>query len=216
MRPDFEKNPLIPTVVQDAASGEVRMVGYQDREAWDATVRTGELHFHSRSRDRLWKKGETSGNVHHVVSMRSDCDGDAILVVVDPEGPTCHEGTDSCFQTQLQGRGVAPVLSDLEGVIAQRLAESPEGSYTASLAREGAPRIAQKVGEESVETIIAALSGSDAQVCQESADLLYHLLVLLVHRGTPLRDVLAVLRDRARDGSRRARDGSRPAGEEGP
>jgi phosphoribosyl-AMP cyclohydrolase / phosphoribosyl-ATP pyrophosphohydrolase len=195
---DFEKTPMVPAVVQDARTGEVRMVGYMDREAFEATRETGFLHFHSRSRGVLWKKGEASGNLHRVTGASLDCDGDAILVEVVAEGPTCHSGDRSCFSETLWGRGPEPgALASLEAVIASRWKEQPEGSYTAKLFTAGAPHIAQKVGEEAVETVVAALSQSKERLVEESADLLYHLLVLWRARGVTLEDVLGELGGRA-------------------
>lgn len=198
MSVDFEKTPLVPAVVQDGRTGEVRMLGYMDREALDATRETGFLHFRSRSRGKLWKKGETSGNLHRVTGASLDCDGDAILVEAESEGPTCHSGARSCFSETLWGRGVEPgALARLEAVIASRWEEQPEGSYTAKLFRAGTARIAQKVGEEAVETVVAALSPSKEHLVEESADLLYHLLVLWRNRGVTLEEVMGELDRRA-------------------
>lgn len=192
MTPDFETNALIPAVVQDADGGGVRMLGYMDREAFDRTRKTGELHLHSRSRGRLWRKGETSGNVHRVVGLAGDCDGDALLVFVEPAGPTCHSGSASCFDGEPPGG----ILGRLERVISSRLREGSESSYTAKLARSGVGRIAQKVGEEAVETVLAAVDEGTGALISESADLVYHLMVLWGARGVALADVLAELRRR--------------------
>jgi phosphoribosyl-ATP pyrophosphohydrolase/phosphoribosyl-AMP cyclohydrolase len=198
---DFEKTPLVPAVVQDARTGEVRMLGYMDRQAFEATRDSGFLHFHSRSRGELWKKGETSGNIHRVTGATMDCDGDAILVQVESQGPTCHTGTPSCFTQTLWGRGPEPdALSRLEAVIASRWERRPEGSYTAELFKGGAPKIAQKVGEEAVETVVAALCQGRGRVVEESADLLYHLLVLWRERRVSLGEVLLELERRAGGG----------------
>ena len=195
---DFDKTPLIPAVVQDARTGEVRMLGYMDREAFQATRDTGWLHFHSRSRDVLWKKGDTSGNLHRVAGVSADCDGDALLVTAEPQGPTCHTGARTCFTEVLWGRDAGPgALSRLESVIASRWESQPEGSYTARLFTAGASKIAQKVGEEAVETVVAALTEDRGRVVEESADLLYHLLVLWRERGVALAEVLAELDRRA-------------------
>jgi phosphoribosyl-ATP pyrophosphohydrolase/phosphoribosyl-AMP cyclohydrolase len=194
MKPDFAKSPLIPAVVQDARTGRVRMVGYMDREALDATRATGLLHLHSRSRGRLWKKGETSGNVHRVAGAAVDCDGDSLLVSVIPEGPTCHTGSPTCFSETLWGAASqAGVLGRLEETVAERKADLPSGSRTAALFRAGAARIARKVGEEAVETVVAALAESRERVVEESADLLYHLLVLWADRGVSVEEVLQAL-----------------------
>jgi phosphoribosyl-ATP pyrophosphohydrolase/phosphoribosyl-AMP cyclohydrolase len=185
VRPDFSKNQLIAAVIQDTRTGRVRMVGYMNEEAYDRTVVTGDLHFFSRSRGALWRKGETSGNVHRVTAMRMDCDGDALLVMVEPSGATCHTGEDSCFFTHLHGLASSSptTVSRLEEVIADRKANLPEGSYTADLLRGGVARVARKVGEEAVEVLVAALSEDEGRLVEESADLIYHLLVLLGERG---------------------------------
>lgn len=210
MKPDFGRLELIPAIVQDGRSGRVRMLGYMNQQALDRTVESGELHLYSRSRQRLWHKGESSGHVHRVLSIRSDCDGDALLVAVDTDGPTCHEGTESCFTTAVLGSEVVEVgadagpelLTELEALIATRLRDRPTGSYTATLAEGGAARIAQKVGEEAVEVVIAAL-GPDRQALRgEAADLLFHLLVLLGERGVGLGEVLSVLATRRGGGGR--------------
>ncbi|MEW5763825.1 MAG: bifunctional phosphoribosyl-AMP cyclohydrolase/phosphoribosyl-ATP diphosphatase HisIE [Acidobacteriota bacterium] len=194
MSPDFERNALLPAVVQDARTGQVRMLGYMDREAFEATRLTGLLHLHSRSRDRLWKKGETSGNLHEVSAVSADCDGDCLLVAVVPKGPTCHTGASTCFNERLWGGAPSGgVLERLEETIAARKGNLPQGSRTAALFRAGTPRIARKVGEEAVETVVAALSESRERVVEESADLLYHLLVLWADRGVSLAEVLGAL-----------------------
>lgn len=188
MSPDFEKNELVPAVVQEAGTGEVRMVGYMDREAFEAMRRTGQLHLHSRSRGRLWRKGETSGNIHRVTGLSCDCDSDAVLVTVSPEGPTCHTGRRSCFAGD-----ASPGLLRLESRIASRRASRPEGSYTARLLEAGRAGIARKVGEESVEVLVAALSQGEEAVVAESADLIYHLMVLWSECGISLERVLGEL-----------------------
>jgi phosphoribosyl-ATP pyrophosphohydrolase/phosphoribosyl-AMP cyclohydrolase len=188
---------MIPAVVQDSRTGEVRMLGYMDRQAYEATCETGWLHFHSRSRGALWKKGETSGNLHRVTGMSSDCDGDALLVQVDPQGPTCHTGNPSCFAETLWGRGMEPgVLARLEGIISSRKSSRPPGSYTTALLDSGLPRVAQKVGEEAVEVVVASLSQDRQRVVEESADLLYHLLVLWSATGVRLGEVQGELKRR--------------------
>lgn len=198
MTVDFAKTPLVPAVVQDARTGEVRMLGYMDQEAFEATRDTGWLHFHSRSRDVLWKKGGTSGNLHHVTGMSCDCDGDALLVQVETQGPTCHTGAPSCFAHASWGRGPEPgSLARLEKVIESRKKSRPEGSYTVALLDSGLPRVAQKVGEEAVETVVAALSQDRDRLVEESADLLYHLLVLWAAKGVGFSAVLGELDRRA-------------------
>lgn len=198
MTVDFAKTPLVPAVVQDVRTGEVRMLGYMDQEAFDATRETGWLHFHSRSRGALWKKGETSGNLHRVAGMSCDCDEDALLVQVEPQGPTCHTGEPSCFARTLWGRGREPgSLGRLEAIIESRRRSRPAGSYTTSLLDSGLARVAQKVGEEAVETVVAALAQDRQRVIEESADLLYHLLVLWSAKGVGLSEVLGALDRRA-------------------
>lgn len=197
MKPDFEKTPLMPAVVQDYRTGQVRMLGYMDREAYDKTLETGDLHLHSRSRDALWRKGETSGNVHGVKGLSLDCDGDALLVEVSPEGPTCHTGKPSCFFERLAGLSGAGTLARLEATVAERKASMPAGSRTAELFSRGTARIAQKVGEEAVETVVASLVQDSDRLVAESADLLYHLTVLWADRGVALSDVLDELERRA-------------------
>ncbi len=190
---DFAKQDgLVPAIVQDAASGAVLMLGYMDQAALTRTQTEGVVTFFSRSKGRHWTKGETSGHTLAVVDVLTDCDRDAILVRVTPNGPTCHTGTRSCFQPEI---GVA--LDKLEATIADRKGAAPSASYTAKLLAEGLPKIAQKVGEEAVETVVAALAQSDAELAGEAADLLYHLTVLLAARGLSLRNVAEVLGARA-------------------
>jgi phosphoribosyl-ATP pyrophosphohydrolase/phosphoribosyl-AMP cyclohydrolase len=184
---------LLPAVVQDRASGELLMLGYMDRAALEATLRSGFATFFSRSKGRLWQKGETSGNHLHVLSVHGDCDGDALLVRADPEGPTCHLGTQACFAGALEGPGW---LTQLSRIVAERAATGGDASYTARLLSEGPARIAQKVGEEGVEVALAAVT-RDADACaEEVADLLYHLAVLMEARGFGWQQVVEVLRRR--------------------
>lgn len=199
MNPDFEKGSgLVPAVVVDAVTGRVRMVGYQDREAFEATGETGLLHLHSRSRGRLWKKGESSGNLHPVRAMALDCDGDALLVAVAPQGPTCHTGDESCFSAGAAGAsGAAGALDRLGRTVRARRGSDPRESYTARLLAAGLPKVAQKVGEEAAEVVVAALAETPQRLAEESADLLYHLTVLWEARGLTLEDVLRVLDGRA-------------------
>jgi phosphoribosyl-ATP pyrophosphohydrolase/phosphoribosyl-AMP cyclohydrolase len=185
---------LVPCVVQDADSGRVLMLAYVDTEAMEATVRTGLAHFHSRSRDRLWQKGETSGNVLRVVAIRADCDSDALLYLAHPAGPTCHTGAVSCF-----GDG-APVLAELADVIAQRAESGEDGSYVAGLLAAARERAQRKVGEEAVEVLLAE-PGSDHLVA-EVADLWFHSMLLLARDGIDPLAPLAELR-RRRDAPRR-------------
>lgn len=186
---------LVPVIVQDAASFRVLMLGYMNSEALSATLTSGLVTFFSRSKNRLWQKGETSGNVLRLRKIRLDCDSDTLLAIVDPTGPTCHTGSTSCF-----GEIDAPaltILSDLENTIRARQVNPTEGSYTASLFAKGLSRIAQKVGEEGVEVALAGAIEAD-NLAEESADLLYHLLVLLVANGKSLGDAINVLKSRAK------------------
>ena len=214
--PDVRFGPdgLAPAVIQDVADGRVLMVGYMDAEAVAATTATGEVHFHSRSRGRLWRKGETSGHVLRLVDWAVDCDGDALLVTVDPVGPTCHRDTRSCFDpagapAERASQGFA-WLETLWATIAARAAERPAGSYTTSLLDGGVDAAARKVTEEATEVLLAAkddaaaeTAGTDrtagqAALAGESADLLYHLLVLLAERDTSPAPVIDALRERHR------------------
>lgn len=201
----FDENGLVPVVAQDADTGDVLTLAYANEEAVEKTLETGEAHFYSRSRQELWRKGATSGNTQKVAEVRLDCDGDAVLYRVEPRGPACHTGERTCFFTTLAGEGVGVAASEsdasfgamverLAGVIAERHRDMPEGSYTASLFERGTGRLAQKVGEEAVEVVIAALK--DDRIAEESADLVYHLLVLLEDRGVGVEDVAKVLSDR--------------------
>jgi phosphoribosyl-ATP pyrophosphohydrolase/phosphoribosyl-AMP cyclohydrolase len=197
----YNERGLIPVVVQDASTGEVLMLAYANEEAVTKTLETGEAHYHSRSRDELWRKGATSGNTQRVVEVRLDCDGDALLYRVEPRGPACHTGEHSCFFTPLAASGrdvpnLGRTLTRLAGTIAERHREMPEDSYTAKLIGLGTERVAQKVGEEAVEVVIAALRGE--KLTEESADLLYHLLVLLEERGVSSEEVAKVLDERHR------------------
>ncbi len=204
-----ETTGLVAGVVQDGADGRVLMVGWLDREALDATLATGEAHFHSRSRARLWRKGETSGNVLSVRDIALDCDADALLLVVDPAGPTCHRGTRSCFDTDGAPADAAAQgfawLETLWTTIDERAALRPEGSYTSRLLAGGVDAVGRKVTEEATEVLIAAkddaVAGPDSEATRaalagETADLLYHTLVLLAERGLEPAEVLDVLRTR--------------------
>jgi phosphoribosyl-ATP pyrophosphohydrolase/phosphoribosyl-AMP cyclohydrolase len=183
---------LLPVVVQDADSGEVLMLAYANAEALAATERTGEAHFWSRSRNELWRKGATSGNLLHVVDLAVDCDADAIRYRVHADGPACHTGSRSCFPTPPARFD----LARLEAIVGSRRAADPGESYTARLLASGPRRAAEKVVEEAGEVAGAALAGTDAEVSGEAADLLYHLLVLLASRGVTLAQVEAVLAER--------------------
>lgn len=192
---DWEKGGgLLPAVVQDATTGAVLMLGYMNREALRTTLSGGLVTFYSRSRQALWTKGETSGNRLEVDSVSVDCDADTLLVLARPTGPVCHNGTATCFPRAAATRaGKLAFLAELESVVADRIARQPEGSYTAELFAQGPGRIAQKIGEEGVEVALAAIGPDDSKVVSESADLLYHLVLLLRQRGLALADVAAEL-----------------------
>ena len=197
----YDDNGLVPVVAQDANTGEVLMLAYASREAVEKTMETGEAHYHSRSRGELWRKGGTSGNTQKVIEVRLDCDGDALLYRVEPAGPACHTGERSCFFTALADSNgdaseLGRTLDRLAGTIAGRHREMPEGSYTAKLFGRGTGYIAQKVGEEAVEVVVAALEGD--RLAEETADLLYHLLVLLEECGVGVEEVARVLDERHR------------------
>lgn len=192
---DFKKlNGLIPAIIQDADTDRVLMLGFMNREALDQTRREGKVTFYSRTRKRLWTKGEESGNFLHVVQILEDCDHDTLLVKVHPDGPVCHTGSDTCFDEK--NRGNPDFLSILQELIDRRKKELPEDSYTSSLFRAGINRIARKVGEEAIELVIESKDQRDDLFLNESADLLYHLLVLLSARGYGIMDVVKVLEDR--------------------
>ena len=185
---------LLPAIVQDALSGKVLMQGYMDQDALAKTLETGKVTFFSRSKQRLWTKGETSGNTLDLVSVACDCDQDSLLVLANPNGPTCHTGVESCW---FDGNTPAfTFLADLERVLAARKDADPKSSYTASLYNKGIKRIAQKVGEEGVETALAATVHDKEELKNEAADLLYHLTVLLHASDMSLNDALSVLRER--------------------
>ncbi|TMJ12737.1 MAG: bifunctional phosphoribosyl-AMP cyclohydrolase/phosphoribosyl-ATP diphosphatase HisIE [Alphaproteobacteria bacterium] len=184
---------MIPAIVQDSGSGAVLMLGYMDQGALAATLESGFATFFSRSKGRLWQKGETSGNRLRVVSVHEDCDGDALLVRAVPEGPTCHLGTESCFGGSDTGPGW---LAELSRVVAERASAAPDESYTARLLADGPARIAQKVGEEGVEVALAAVTRDAAGCAEEVADLLYHLTVLMQAKGFAWAEVVEVLKER--------------------
>jgi phosphoribosyl-ATP pyrophosphohydrolase/phosphoribosyl-AMP cyclohydrolase len=192
---DWKKNAgLVPAIVQDAATLQVLMLGYMNAAALKQTLATKRVTFFSRSKQRLWTKGESSKNFLHVVSLKVDCDHDTLLVTARPDGPTCHRGTPSCFGDS--GATGVGFLAQLDHVVAARLKSGDKTSYTVRLAREGVARVAQKVGEEGVETALAALSASDKEFGGEVADLLYHLIVLLRVKKLSLADAIAVLEKR--------------------
>lgn len=188
---------LLPAIVQDARHGKVLMLGYMNREALRRTLGEKRVTFYSRSKQRLWTKGETSGNFLHLIDATADCDNDALLITAHPEGPTCHNGTDSCFGDDI-GTTASRLafLSQLEAVIEKRVSERPAGSYTARLWSEGPTRMAQKVGEEGVEVALAAVTQSDDKLVGEAADLLFHLTLLLKSRQLSLSTVVAEMERR--------------------
>jgi phosphoribosyl-ATP pyrophosphohydrolase/phosphoribosyl-AMP cyclohydrolase len=193
---DWKKSSdgLVPAIIQDVISLRVLMLGYMNRESLDATVKSGLVTFYSRSKQRLWQKGETSGHVLRVKDIKLDCDQDTLLILAEPQGPTCHVGTKTCFGDSDEGLAV---LADLAVTIRERHKNPKDGSYTAKLFKEGIPRIAQKVGEEGVEVALAASSGGD-KLANEAADLVYHLSVLLEAAGMDWNDVMKVLAQRAK------------------
>ena len=195
---DFGKSDgLLPAVVQHADTGAVLMVGYMNREAFRETLARRHVVFFSRSKQRLWEKGETSGHFLELDQIRTDCDRDTLLVTARPLGPVCHEGTATCFGDEPVSTGERlAFISALEGVIEKRVAENPQGSYTARLFAQGPKRIAQKVGEEGLEVALAAVAETDDKVVAESADLIYHLLVLLRSRGLSFQTVVSELQSR--------------------
>lgn len=195
---DWEKGQgLVPAVIQDAESGRVLMVGYMNLEALEQTRLGGRVTFFSRSRGQLWTKGETSGNFLNVVSILADCDRDALLITARPQGPTCHTGETSCFGPDTPAPGGAAFLCELDRLVHRRKAERPEGSYTTRLFDQGLVKIAQKLGEEAVETVVS-MNQTRERTVEEAADLLYHLLVFLAERETGLAEVVAELQRRHR------------------
>ncbi|GAB3501630.1 bifunctional phosphoribosyl-AMP cyclohydrolase/phosphoribosyl-ATP diphosphatase HisIE [Spirosoma knui] len=193
---NFDKSPdgLVPAVIQDKVTGKVLMLGYMNREAYDKTLAENIVTFFSRSKQRLWTKGETSNNFLHVSEVLVDCDGDTLLIKASPAGPVCHTGADTCFNERNQGQG--QFLNYLQDIIHERKVNPTEGSYTAKLFSRGVNKIAQKVGEEAVELVIEAKDDNDDLFKGEAADLLYHFLVLLEHKNINLDDILAVLQSR--------------------
>jgi len=194
---DFNKvDGLVPAVVQDYESGRVLMLGYMNEPALTQTLESKRVTFFSRSKGRLWTKGESSGNFLDVVEIKNDCDNDALLILANPTGPTCHTGTRSCFGDESEPS--VAFLADLVGVIKSRRKASPKDSYVAKLLAEGPAQPARKVGEEAVELVVEALGGSDERFVSEAADLLFHFLVLLESRNLPFSDVLAELARRSK------------------
>ena len=193
---DFTKGQgLVPAIIQDANTLQVLMLGYMNHEAYEKTCKEKKVTFYSRTKNRLWTKGEESGNFLNLISMRLDCDRDTLLIQAIPQGPTCHLGSQTCWAGEKETR--FGILAELENTIANRLSgENTEGSYVASLKEKGIEKIAQKVGEEAIETVIEALRSNDDLFLNESADLLFHYLILLQAKGFTLDDVLKVLHGR--------------------
>ena len=187
-------NGLIPAIIQDNYTQKVLMLGFMNKEAYEKTVETGKVTFFSRTKNRLWTKGEQSGNFLHVVSMKADCDNDTLLIMVHPDGPVCHTGTDTCWGEKNEQDIM--FLKELQDFIDRRRQEMPEKSYTTSLFNSGVNKMAQKVGEEAVETVIEACNGTDERLIYEGADLLYHLIVLLTYKGYRIEDLARELKER--------------------
>lgn len=195
MNLDFEKvNGLVPAIIQDNLTSKVLMLGYMNKEALDKTIETNKVTFFSRTKQRLWTKGEESGNFLNVVSISKDCDADTLLVKVNPVGPVCHTGSDTCFNEENQENVL--FLKHLQQFIQKRYEERPEGSYTTSLFDSGVNRMAQKVGEEALETVIEACNGTNDRLIYEGADMLYHLIVLLTSKGLSIEDLAQELQKR--------------------
>lgn len=194
---DYKKSPdgLVPAIIQDNTTGKVLMLGYMNEEAYEKTKAEGRVTFFSRSRQCLWTKGETSGNYLNVVSMAEDCDQDTLLVKVNPVGPVCHTGADTCWN-ELNTADDVLFLKELQDFIDKRKQEMPEGSYTTSLFRKGTAKIAKKLGEEAVETVIGAMADDEENFIYECGDVIYHMIVLLTHKGKRIEDVCRELKSR--------------------
>lgn len=196
MEIDFEKmGGLVPAIIQDAKTKTVLMLGYMNKEAYDKTTKTGKVTFFSRSRQCLWTKGETSGNFLELVDIMVDCDNDTLLVKVNPTGPTCHKGTDTCWGEKNEANPLL-FLTFLQDFINIRHEEMPEGSYTTSLFKDGINRMAQKVGEEALEAVIEACNGTNGRLIYEGADMIYHLIVLFTSKGLRIEDLAKELQVR--------------------
>lgn len=195
MELNFDKmNGLVPAIIQDNYTQKVLMLGFMNEEAYQKTVETGKVTFFSRTKNRLWTKGEESGNFLNVVSIKADCDNDTLLIMVNPVGPVCHLGTDTCWGDKNEQDIM--FLKELQDFIDRRRQEMPEKSYTTSLFNSGVNKMAQKVGEEAVETILEACNGTDERLIYEGADLLYHLIVLLTYKGYRIEDLARELKER--------------------
>jgi len=186
---------LLPAVIQDDITGKVLMLGFMNKEAYDKTMATNLVTFYSRTKNRLWTKGEESGNYLNVVSIQSDCDNDTLLIKVNPVGPVCHKGTDTCWGEENKSEDVM-FLKLLQDFIDERKRLMPKGSYTTSLFEDGISRMAQKVGEEAIETVIEAMANNDERLLYEASDLVYHLIVLLSHKGYRIEDIARELKKR--------------------
>ena len=196
MEIDFKKQGgLVPAIIQDNITNNVLMLGYMNQEAYEQTIKTGKVTFWSRSRQCLWTKGETSGNFLNLVSIKSDCDNDTLLVRVNPEGPACHLGTDTCWGEKNEANPLL-FLTELQDFINKRHEEMPEGSYTTSLFKDGLNRMAQKVGEEALEAVIEATNGTKERLIYEASDMFYHLIVLLTSKGLRIEDIAKELQVR--------------------
>jgi phosphoribosyl-ATP pyrophosphohydrolase/phosphoribosyl-AMP cyclohydrolase len=194
---NFEKlsGNLLPAVIQDNSTAKVLMLGFMNREAYEKTVETGKVTFFSRTKNRLWTKGEESGNFLNVVSIQADCDRDTLLIKVNPVGPVCHTGDDTCWGETNQKDDFL-FIKELQDFIDKRKKEMPKGSYTTSLFESGSAKIAQKVGEEAVETVIEAMTNNDERLLYEASDLMYHLIVLLTYKGYRIEDIARELKKR--------------------
>ena len=193
---DFKKQGgLVPAIIQDNITNKVLMLGYMNEDAYEQTLKTGKVTFWSRSRQCLWTKGETSGNFLNLVSIKSDCDNDTLLVRVNPVGPACHLGTDTCWGEKNETNPLL-FLTELQDFINKRHEEMPEGSYTTSLFKDGLNRMAQKVGEEALETVIEATNGTNERLIYEASDMFYHLIVLLTSKGLRIEDIAKELQVR--------------------
>lgn len=196
MEIDFKKQGgLVPAIIQDNITNNVLMLGYMNEDAYEQTLKTGKVTFWSRSRQCLWTKGETSGNFLNLVSIKSDCDNDTLLVRVNPVGPACHLGTDTCWGEKNETNPLL-FLTELQDFINKRHEEMPEGSYTTLLFKEGLNRMAQKVGEEALETVIEATNGTNERLIYEASDMFYHLIVLLTSKGLRIEDIAKELQVR--------------------
>lgn len=196
MEIDFEKQGgLVPAIIQDSITNNVLMLGYMNQEAYEQTIKTGKVTFWSRSRQCLWTKGETSGNFLNLVSIKSDCDNDTLLVRVNPVGPACHLGTDTCWGEKNEANPLL-FITELQDFINKRHEEMPEGSYTTSLFKDGLNRMAQKVGEEALEAVIEATNGTNERLIYEASDMFYHLIVLLTSKGLRIENIAQELQVR--------------------